>query len=150
MNVPTVALASDHAGFELKSALLGTLREWERDALDLGTASAEPVDYPDYANLMVACLTEGRAGLGVLVCGSGIGIAIAANRHPAIRAAVCHDVTSTVLARRHNDATVLALGQRLIGTETARQCLRAFLDTGFEGGHHLRRIDKLSNAPQLR
>ncbi len=150
MNKPTVALASDHAGFALKSALLRTLGEWRVDALDLGTSGTESVDYPDYALLMIACLTRGRADRGVLVCASGIGIAIAANRNPAIRAAVCHDVTSAILARQHNDANVLALGQRLIGEETARQCLRAFLDTGFEGGRHIKRIDKLSNASQLR
>ena len=150
MNNPTVALASDHAGFALKSALLRTLGEWKVDVLDLGTSGTESVDYPDYAHLMITCLTAGQADRGVLVCASGIGIAIAANRNPAIRAAVCTDVTSAILARQHNDANVLALGQRLIGEETARQCLRAFLDTEFEGGRHIKRIDKLSNAPQLR
>lgn len=150
MNIPRIALASDHAGYALKSALLSALDAWQIDALDLGTTGTDPVDYPDYAMRMVACLVEGRAGQGVLVCGTGIGIAMAANRHTAVRAAVCHDVTSAVLARRHNDANVLALGGRLIGEETARQCLRAFIDTRFDGGRHTGRVDKLSHADQLR
>ena len=150
MNTTRIALASDHAGYALKSVLLSTLEGWQIDALDLGTTGTAPVDYPDYAMRMVACLTEGRAGQGVLVCGTGIGIAMAANRHSAVRAAVCHDVTSAVLARRHNDANVLALGGRLIGEETACQCLRAFIDTRFDGGRHTRRVDKLSHMDHLR
>ena len=150
MTPSRIALASDHAGFALKSALLATLEAWQIDALDLGTTGTTPVDYPDYATRMVACLAEGRAGRGVLICGTGIGIAMAANRYSAVRAAVCHDVTSAVLARRHNDANVLALGGRLIGEETARQCLRAFVDTRFDGGRHTRRVDKLSHADHLR
>ena len=150
MNIPRIALASDHAGYALKSVLLSTLDAWQIDALDLGTTGTDPVDYPDYAMRMVSCLIEGRARQGVLVCGTGIGIAMAANRHKAVRAAVCHDVTSAVLARRHNDANVLALGGRLIGEETARQCLRAFIDTRFDGGRHTHRVDKLSDTDHLR
>ena len=150
MNTPRIALASDHAGYALKSVLLSTLDAWQIDALDLGTTGTDPVDYPDYAMRMVACLVEGRARQGVLVCGTGIGIAMAANRHRDVRAAVCHDVTSAVLARRHNDANVLALGGRLIGEETARQCLRAFIDTRFDGGRHTHRVDKLSHTDHLR
>ncbi len=150
MNTSRIALASDHAGYALKLVLLGTLDAWQIDTLDLGTTGTDPVDYPDYAMRMVTCLVEGRAGQGVLVCGTGIGIAMAANRHAAVRAAVCHDVTSAVLARRHNDANVLALGGRLIGEETARQCLRAFIDTRFDGGRHTHRVDKLSHTDHLR
>ncbi len=150
MNTSRVALASDHAGHALKSILLGALDTWRIDVIDLGTTGTDPVDYPDYAMCMAACLAEGRAGRGVLVCGTGIGIAMAANRHRAVRAAVCHDVTSAVLARRHNDANVLALGGRLIGEETARQCLRAFIDTPFDGGRHTRRVDKLSHTDLMR
>lgn len=150
MNTSRIALASDHAGYALKSVLLSALDAWQIDALDLGTTGTDPVDYPDYAMRMVACLVEGKARQGVLVCGTGIGIAMAANRHRAVRAAVCHDVTSVVLARRHNDANVLALGGRLIGEETARQCLRAFIDTCFDGGRHTPRVDKLSHTDHLR
>ncbi len=150
MDTGIVALASDHAGAALKAALLEALDAWSIDALDLGCDGAGPVDYPDVASLMIRCLVAGGAARGVLVCGSGIGMAMAANRHPAVRAAPCHDVTSARLARLHNDANVLALGQRLVGEETARQCLEAFLATRFEGGRHTARVGKLSNAEHLR
>jgi ribose 5-phosphate isomerase B len=95
------------------------------------------------ADALARCLAEGKAERGVLVCGTGIGIAMAANRHKGVRAAVCHDTTSARLARQHNDANVLALGARLVGSEVAKDCLRAFLDTAFEGGRHARRVAKL-------
>jgi ribose 5-phosphate isomerase B len=147
MASPVVALVADHAGLELKNALKSLLDERGFEIVDLGPETAEPVDYPDMADRLAAALKEGRAQLGVMACGSGIGIAIAANRHPWIRAAVCHDVTAARLAREHNDANVLALGARLIGPEVARDCLLTFLDTPFAGGRHARRVAKLS-SPQ--
>jgi len=144
MPAETIALAADHAGFELKQLLKRDLEGLEMRVLDLGTDSAASVDYPDFGRRMAETIRAGKAGRGVLVCGTGIGIAIAANRDPAVRAAVCHDVTSARLAREHNDANVLALGARLIGPETARQCLRAFLETSFGGGRHTPRVAKLS------
>ena len=139
-----IALAADHAGFPLKSSLKETLTELGYDVLDLGTDGSESVDYPDFADEMASALAEGAAARGVIVCGTGIGISIAANRHRHVRAALCHDVTGARLCRQHNDANVLALGARMIGPETARDCLEAFLSTAFEGGRHQRRVDKMS------
>jgi ribose 5-phosphate isomerase B len=145
MASPVIALVADHAGLELKNALKSLLDERGCETVDLGPETAEPVDYPDMADRLAAALKEGRAQLGVMACGSGIGIAIAANRYPWIRAAMCYDVTTARLAREHNDANVLALGSRLIGLEVARDCLLTFLDTPFAGGRHARRVAKLSS-----
>ena len=139
----TIALASDHAGVELRRALKEALEARGLPTLDLGADGAGPVDYPDMADAVAAALADGRAGRGVLVCGSGVGISIAANRHRHVRAALCHDGDGARLARQHNDANVLALGARVVGPETARACLDAFLDTPFEGGRHARRVEKL-------
>lgn len=143
MTAKPIAIASDHAGFQLKGVLAETLRGWGYEVLDLGANGPESVDYPDFARALVQAITEGRAERGVLVCGTGIGISIAANRDRRIRAAPCHDDTSARLARQHNDANVLALGARLVGEEVAKDCLRTFLDTEFEGGRHERRVAKL-------
>ena len=144
MSSPVVALAADHAGFALKNSMKVVLEEYGFPFLDLGPETADPVDYPDMAAELAAALQDGRAQQGVLVCGTGIGIAIAANRYPWIRAAVCHDVTAARLAREHNNANVLALGARLIGPEVARDCLLTFLRTRFAGGRHARRVAKMS------
>lgn len=144
MTRETVALAADHAGFPLKETLKGDLAAQGFDVLDLGTDSTASVDYPDFADRMAAALKDGRARRGVIVCGSGIGISIAANRHAHVRAALCTDATAARLSRLHNDANVLALGARLIGDEVAKDCLKVFLDTPFEGGRHTRRVDKMS------
>jgi ribose 5-phosphate isomerase B len=143
----TIAIASDHAGLELKSILKAEMKSRGCDVLDLGTDSAESVDYPDFGYAMAAAIKSGRAESGVLVCGTGIGISIAANRYPEIRAALCHDVTTARLAREHNDANVLALGGRLIGSEVAKECLAAFLETPFGGERHARRVQKLGAPP---
>lgn len=143
MAAETVALAADHAGLDLKRVLGEALRERGLAVLDLGTDSPQSVDYPDFAARLAEALKDGRAARGVAICGSGIGISIAANRYPWVRAALCHDVTSARLARRHNDANVLALGSRTTSEAVARDCLDAFLDSDFEGGRHQRRIDKL-------
>lgn len=139
----TVAIASDHAGFEMKRLLAEELGALGREVLDLGTDGPGSVDYPDFGHALAEAVAAGRAARGVLVCGTGIGISIAANRHAGVRAAVCHDETSARLAREHNDANVLALGARLIGDEVAKACLRVFLETDFAGGRHARRVDKL-------
>lgn len=138
-----IAIASDHAGYELKSTLVEALGAMGHGVLDLGTDGPGSVDYPDFADALAAALADGRAERGVLVCGSGIGIAIAANRHPGIRAAPCHDQTSARLTREHNDANVLALGARLVGDQVAEDCLKTFLSTEFAGGRHARRVAKL-------
>ena len=146
MNVNTVALAADHAGFELKNRLAAAVRERGLEPLDLGCHSTDSVDYPDMAALLAAALADGRATRGVLVCGTGIGISIAANRAPHIRCGLCHDVTTARLTREHNDANVLALGARIVGVGVALDCLDAFLDTAYEGGRHARRVDKLARG----
>ena len=112
--VETIAIAADHAGYDLKALLVPELRSLGFEVLDLGTDTRESVDYPDFADALAGAIERGQAKLGVLVCGTGIGIAIAANRHRAVRAAVCHDVTSARLTRQHNDANVLALGSRVM------------------------------------
>jgi len=145
----TIVIASDHAGYGLKENLKPTLEALGLVIIDVGCDSTASVDYPDYANRLAAVLAEGRAERGVVVCGSGIGISIAANRHPHIRAALCHDPLSAQLSRRHNNANVLALGARLIGPDMATACLTAFLETPFEGGRHERRVEKLSTVPVL-
>ncbi len=139
-----IAFASDHAGWRLKAELMTLARERGLEVLDLGVNSDDSVDYPDMAEALARTLAEGRARWGVLICGTGIGISIAANRHRHIRAALCHDVTTARYARLHNDANVLALGARTTGPEVARDCLNTFLDTPFEGGRHARRVAKLS------
>ena len=140
-----IAVASDHGGFELKNVLIADLKAAGVPVLDLGTMSTESVDYPDYADALARALAEGKARRGVLLCGTGIGVSMAANRHKGIRAAVCRDVTDARLARQHNDANVLCLGGRTTGPEVARDILRTFLSTDFEGGgRHTRRIAKFS------
>lgn len=146
MAAQTIVMASDHAGFELKELLKGDLRAAGREVLDLGVHSTQSADYPDYGRALAEAIRDGKAARGVLVCGTGIGISIAANREPSVRAAVVHDVTSARLTRQHNDANVMALGARLIGTEVARDCLRVFLDTDFEGGRHAARVAKLARS----
>ncbi len=143
-----IAFSADHAGYELKDMLMALARERGHETLDLGVNDGSSVDYPDMADALAAALADGRAEIGVIVCGSGIGISIAANRHRHVRAALCHDVTTARLARLHNDANVLALGARTTGPAVARDCLEAFLDTPFEGGRHARRVAKLSGSPQ--
>jgi ribose 5-phosphate isomerase B len=142
--VETIAIAADHAGYDLKALLVPELKSLGFEVLDLGTDSRDSVDYPDFADALARAIETGRAKRGVIVCGTGLGIAIAANRHRAVRAGVCHDATTARLARQHNDANVLALGARILGTEVAKDCLRIFLATQFEGGRHARRVAKLS------
>ncbi|WP_422036191.1 ribose 5-phosphate isomerase B [Reyranella sp.] len=141
-----IAVASDHAGFDLKEMLKRDLQEAGHEVLDLGTHSTASVDYPDFGKAMGDAIASGKAERGVLVCGSGIGISIAANRNPKVRAVLAHDVTSARLSREHNDANVIAFGQRLTGIEVAREALKVFLATKFEGGRHAGRVDKLSKG----
>ena len=140
----TIAVGSDHAGYALKEQLAGELRDLGHEVLDLGAHSSERVDYPDFGAAVGRAVVGGDAELGLCVCGSGIGIAMAANKVPGVRAATVHDATSARLTRQHNDANVICLGERLIGPEVASEALRAWLDAEFEGGRHTGRIDKLS------
>ncbi len=145
MPTETIVIASDHPGFPLKSVLKQELADLGYGVLDLGTDGPQSVDYPDFAYSLAAAIKEGKAKRGVLVCGSGIGISMAANRHPEIRAAMVHDALGARMTRLHNDANVICFGARMIGQDVARDCLKVFLETEFEGGRHLRRVEKLSN-----
>jgi ribose 5-phosphate isomerase B len=140
-----IAIVSDHAAYEMKAMLAEHLRDLGHEVLDLGTTSTDSVDYPDYGYSMAAAIASGDADKGVALCGSGVGISISINRHPACRCALVSEGLSARLARQHNDANVLALGARLIGIEQARDCVDQFLATPFAGGRHQRRVDKLSN-----
>ncbi|MBC9034067.1 ribose 5-phosphate isomerase B [Sphingomonas sp. JC676] len=139
-----IAIASDHAAYAMKAELAEWLRAQGHDVLDLGTNGPESVDYPDYGYRLAGAIEDGRAETGVALCGSGIGISIAVNRNPAARCALVSEPLSASLARQHNDANVIALGARLIGTEMAKACVTAFLETEFLGDRHQRRVDKLS------
>jgi len=140
-----IAIGSDHAGLRLKQALVAQLEAGGMSVLDVGTHTDDSVDYPDYGAAVGRAVASGRADLGVCACGSGIGIAIAANKVPGVRAATVHDVTSAHLAREHNDANVVCFGERLIGAEVAKEALQAFLNAKFEGGRHQRRVDKIDS-----
>jgi len=143
-----IAIASDHAALEMKAALVDWLQEAGHEVADLGPATADSVDYPDYGYKLAEEVASGRAERGVALCGSGIGISIAVNRHPACRCALVSEGLSARLAREHNDANVIAMGARLVGIEIAKDCLDVFLNTEFGGDRHQRRVDKLS-APSL-
>ena len=143
-----ISLAADHAGYLLKDELAAWLREQGHEITDLGTNGPESVDYPEYGAKLAMEVSLGKADRGIAVCGSGIGVSIAVNRNSGCRCARVSDPLSAQLAREHNDANVLALGARLIGSDMARACVAAFLDTGFAGGRHQRRVDQLSQLLQ--
>ncbi len=145
MSPKTIAIASDHGGFEMKTILKEELAKRDVAVIDLGTDGPGSVDYPDFAAAMAKAIRDKRAEAGVLICGSGIGISIAANRYPEVRAALVHDAYTARMSRLHNDANVLCLGGRIIGIEIAKDCLDVFLNTEFEGGRHARRVEKLGN-----
>jgi ribose 5-phosphate isomerase B len=145
-----IVLTADHAGVDLKDELAAWLGEEGHDILDLGTDSHESVDYPRYGALLAEALADGRAERGITVCGSGIGVAIAANRDPACRCAQVAEPLSATLARQHNDANAIALGARLIGIEMAKACVSAFLSTDFLGGRHERRVEQLAHPSSQR
>ncbi len=142
-----IAIASDHAALDMKATLVGYLGQAGHDVSDLGPFDVTSVDYPDYGYALAEKIASGDARFGILLCGSGIGIAIAANRNPAVRCAQVAEPLSARLARSHNDANVIAMGARLIGPEMAIACVDAFLATDFEGGRHAHRVDKLSHPP---
>lgn len=140
----TIAVSSDHAGFELKQVIADHLRAAGHDVADLGTNDTTSVDYPDFGAAIGRAVAEGQAQFGIAVCGSGIGICMAANKVPGIRAATVHDVTSARLSRLHNDANIMCVGERFIGHQVALDAVDAFLSADFEGGRHIRRVEKIS------
>jgi ribose 5-phosphate isomerase B len=144
MSAKTMAIACDHGGIELKDVLVKDLTAAGWAVLDLGTDGPDSVDYPDFAVKLAEALKNGGAERGVLLCGTGIGISIAANRFAHIRAALVHDAFGARMCRQHNDANVLVMGGRTTGPEVARDCLKIFIETEFEGGRHARRVAKMS------
>lgn len=144
-----IAIGSDHAGFEYKEKVKRLLETLGRPCRDFGTSSTESTDYPDYAHAASQALTSGEAERGILICGSGIGMSIVANKHKGVRAAVCESVESARLARKHNDANVLALGARMMSWEKAEEIILVFLNTPFDGGRHQRRVDKIDSVTKL-
>ncbi len=144
-----VVVASDHAGFELKGILKAELRRLGHKVVDVGTRSADPVDYPDYAEAVGLAIQQGRGRRGILICGSGVGASVAANKLPGIRAGLCHDTYSAHQGVEHDDMNVLVLGARVIGVETAKELMHAFLRAKFSGEtRHRRRLEKVIELEQ--
>jgi len=143
MNIKRVFLASDHAGFLLKKMIIKFLKKKGIKIMDLGPKNENSVDYPDYAHLLAKKVSKEKSNIGILVCGSGQGMIMAANKHKNVRAALCYDRRSTKLSRMHNNANVMALGSRLTKKSLALKCVSTFLKTNFEGGRHLKRIKKI-------
>jgi ribose 5-phosphate isomerase B len=139
-----IALGADHAGFSLKEVVKAWLERQGHEVLDLGTHTADSVDYPDFASAVTDALLAGEAERGILVCGTGIGMAMAANKAPGVRAAACVDAFTAQMAREHNDANVLTLGARIVGAETAIEIVRVWLETAFAGDRHVRRLAKVA------
>lgn len=141
-----IALGCDHGGFELKKIIADFLKEKGYELLDVGTYTEESVDYPDIADLLCAKITDGSCQKGILVCGTGIGMNMCANKHKGIRAAQCHDTFSAKMTRRHNNANVLTMGGRVVGSELAKEIVTEFLTNEFEGGRHEVRVNKMMSA----
>ena len=138
-----IVLASDHAGFKLKEEIKKFLIKKRKKVLDLGTKNTNSVDYPDYAHLLSKKMKKDKNQFGILVCGSGNGMSIVANKHKNIRAALCYDTKSAKLSRQHNNANVMSIGSRFTKKKVALKCVTTFLNTNFDGGRHLRRLKKI-------
>jgi len=138
-----IAISNDHAGVELKNAIASHLKAIGHTVIDNGTNSSESVDYPDFTEKTAIQVKNHEVDLGIVICGTGIGASITANKFKGIRAALCHDIYTAKMARKHNDANILVLGGRLMGEELAFRVLDVFLNTEFEGGRHKRRLDKI-------
>ncbi len=145
-----IVIASDHAAVDLKAEIINHLEASGREIVDLGTTGPSSVDYPDFAHLLADRVKSGSATIGILICGTGIGMSMAANRHPGIRAALCHDAFTAEMARLHNDANVLCFGARVVGAGVALQIVDIFLKSTFEGDRHQRRVEKIEilNSPE--
>jgi ribose 5-phosphate isomerase B len=145
-----IAIGSDHRGFEAKQRLVSQLRKLGHDVTDMGPSNKDSVDYPDYAFQVARAVGEGQVERGILICGTGIGMCIAANKVPGVRAAPCHDNVTAEMSRRHNDANVLCLSADLLGDELIDSMVRIWLDCAFEGGRHARRVEKIARYEQQR
>ncbi len=135
-----IAIGADHGGFELKELVVALLREEGHEVLDKGCFSSDSVDYPEYAEKVCSSILDGEAERGILICGTGIGMSLAANRHHGIRAALCHEIFTAEMSRRHNDSNILCMGGRVIGSALAFEMVKTWLATPFDGGRHSRRI----------
>jgi len=144
-----IALGSDHAGFEYKERMKQILEELRLTYRDFGTHSKDSSDYPDWAHAVAQSISTGESDRGILICGTGIGMSIVANKHRGVRAAACESVTAARLARQHNDANILTLGARITGWESAVDIVKTFLATSFDGGRHQKRIDKIQLLTKL-
>jgi ribose 5-phosphate isomerase B len=143
-----IALGSDHGGLELKTAVLRLLADRGLETRDMGTDNGDSVDYPDFAEKVALAISRGEAELGVLICGTGIGMSITANKYPGVRAALVTDEYMAKMAREHNNANILVMGGRVLTVETARRLVEAWLDARYEGGRHQRRLDKIARIEQ--
>ena len=144
-----IALGADHAGYEVKEKIKTMLKSLGLDVQDFGTSSTESTDYPDYAHKVAEAVSSGKVERGILVCGTGIGMSIVANKHKGVRAAVVESVEAIKLARQHNDANILALGARITPWDKAQEIVKTFLSTAFEGGRHQRRVKKIHTLTNL-
>lgn len=138
-----IAIGADHAGFELKEFLYEVIKEMGHEAIDMGTNSNSSVDYPDYAEVVSQAVSEGKVDRGILICGTGIGMSIVANKFKNVRAALCNDLYTAKMSRLHNNANVLAIGGRIVGKDLAREIVNVWINTPFEGGRHCRRVEKI-------
>ncbi|HEY4485785.1 MAG TPA: ribose 5-phosphate isomerase B [Nitrospiria bacterium] len=138
-----ILIASDHAGLDLKARIIAFLDETGRSVTDCGTYTRDSVDYPDYGLPVAQAVSEGRADRGILICGTGVGMSIVANKFPGVRAALCADPMTAKVSRLHNDANILVLGQRVIDEKAALEIVRLWMETGFDGGRHARRLEKI-------
>jgi ribose 5-phosphate isomerase B len=138
-----IAIGSDHRGFDVRQRLIPHLQQLQHEVADMGTHSKEPCDYPDMALEVARAVSKGWVDRGILICGTGIGMSIAANKLPGVRAALCHDSITAEMSRRHNDANILCLSADLLGEDLIERMIRIWLTTEFEGGRHARRVDKI-------
>ncbi|MBI5846804.1 MAG: ribose 5-phosphate isomerase B [Nitrospirae bacterium] len=143
-----IAIGSDHAGFGLKENVLELLNELNHDIVDCGTYNTESVDYPDFGEKVSHMVSAGEVEMGVLICGTGLGMSMVANKFPNVRAALCNDLFSAKMSRLHNDANVLVLGGRIIGKDLASEIVRTWLSTAFEGERHMRRLNKIKKIEE--
>jgi ribose 5-phosphate isomerase B len=143
-----IALGADHAGWQLKEEVKAWLLARSAEVTDFGTHTPDPVDYPDYAAQVAEAVASGKAGRGILICGTGIGMSIVANRYPKVRAALCHDHFTAQMSREHNDANILVMGERVIGKGVALEIVKTWLETAFAGGRHQLRLNKIQDIEQ--
>lgn len=145
---PSIVIGCDHAAFALKETLRQHMQENGYDVVDVGAHSEQSVDYPDFGNAVASRVSSGAVERGILLCGTGLGMSMVANRHPHVRAALCNDLFSALMSRRHNDANILVLGGRVVGDVLALEILQAWLETEFEGGRHQKRLEIFDRVPE--